>query len=53
MYFDNMYFGPQALHTPAKFCSEMILKFVNLVDIGEISPVVPQIGVKTCLNIHC
>ena len=47
-----MYFEPRVLHTPTKLCSEMIIKYVNLVDIGEISPMVPQIGVKTCLNTH-
>ena len=24
-------------------------KYINLVDFGEISPMAPQIGVKTCL----
>ena len=48
-----MYFEPRVLHTPAELCSEMIIKkYVHLVDIGEISPMVPQIGVKTCLNTH-
>ena len=27
-------------------------KYVNLVNIGEITPMVPQIGVTTCFNIH-
>ena len=50
MYFDNMYFGTQVLHTPTELCSEMIIKkYVNLVDIGEISPMAPQIGVKLAL----
>ena len=30
MYFDNMYFEPQVLHTPAKLCSEMIIKICKL-----------------------
>ena len=40
------------LHTPAELCSKMIIKYVNLVDIGKISPMVPQIWSKTCLNTH-
>ena len=47
-----MYFEPQVLHIPAELCSEMVIKHVNLVDIGEISPMAPQIEVKTCLNTH-
>ena len=49
MYFDNMYFEPLVLHTPAELCSEMKKKNVNLVDIGEISPMVPQIEVNNLL----
>ena len=41
-----MYFEPRVLHTSAELCSKMIKKYVNLVVIGEISPMVPQIGVK-------
>ena len=52
MYFDNMYLEPRVLHTPTELCSEMVIKYVNFVDIGKILPMVPQIGVKTCLNIH-
>ena len=42
------------LHTPAGLIYKIIerKKYVNLVDIGEISPMAPQIGVKTCLNTH-
>ena len=30
MYFDNMYFEPRVLHTPAELCSEMIIKIRKL-----------------------
>ena len=41
-----MYFGPRVLHMPTELCSRMIIKIHKLGDIGEISPMVPQIGVK-------
>ena len=41
-----MYFEPLVLHTPTELFSRKIRKYVNLVDIGEISPMAPQIGVK-------
>ena len=50
-----MYFEPQVLHTPTELIYKMIErkeKYVNLVDIGEISPMAPQLGVKTCFNTH-
>ena len=47
-----IYFEPQVLHKPTDLWSRIIerKKNVNLVDIGEISPVAPQIGVKLALN---
>ena len=36
-----MYFEPWTLHIPAELCSRMIIKYVNLVVIGKISPRVP------------
>ena len=37
---------------PLNYVLEWLQKYINLVDIGEILPMVPQIGVKTCLNTH-
>ena len=45
-------FEPLILHTPTGLCSKMIMKYVNLVDTGEILPMVPQIVVKACPNTH-
>ena len=49
-----MCFELRLLHTPTELIYKMIeeKKYVNLVGIGEISPMAPQIGVKTCLNTH-
>ena len=49
-----MCFELRILHTPTELISKMIerKKYVNLVDIGKILPMAPQIGVKTCLNTH-
>ena len=50
-----MCFKLQLLDTPTELIYKMTVrneKYVNLVDIGKISPMAPQIGVKTCLNTH-
>ena len=50
--FNDMYFYHQYCIHPLNYVVICLLKYVNLVDIGEILPTAPQIVVKTSFNTH-